>query len=375
MKKSIYFDFHTSFHPFPEAVENLKKPVNPHADSLYFRPYEHKLLEKDLWGEIFKFFGAESSASLILKQDLRSCLDSIAFNHYKNESFHSGKMHILVFHDHPLLKKAWDAYAPFGVTTTYLTADQQGLVTPEMLKKAITPRTTLVSISWANPLTGIIQPVEALAQVCKEKGVHLHVDVSQVVGAKYFSIKDLGARYVTFDALRFFGAQPMAGLFFCDSQDAKLEPSQFYGSINQLLSLKTTLYHVQERIDDLHLEVARLRRLFEKKLAQKIPQVESMLPAVEKLPQISVMCFPNAMNETLLYFLSLEKVFPSLAEKERLSLTQLLASFGIEEKKASCCLSFFLSHLTQEEDVLEAVERISTAYHKALQFSQGLQRN
>lgn len=169
MKKSIYFDFHTSLHPFKEAVENLKKPVHPHSSSLYFRPSEHKLMEKDLWGQLFKFFGADEACSLVLKQDLRSCLDTIAFNHYKNESFHSGKMQVLVFHDIPLLKGAWDAYAPFGVAATYLSSDDKGLLTPDILKKAITPRTTLVSISWANPLTGVIQPIEALAAVCKEK--------------------------------------------------------------------------------------------------------------------------------------------------------------------------------------------------------------
>lgn len=374
MKKSIYFDFHTSLHPFKEAVENLKKPLNPHSNSLYFTPSEHKLLEKDLWGQLFKFFGADEASSLVLKQDLPSCLNSIAFSHYKNESFHSGKMQVLVFHDMPLLKSAWDAYAPFGVVTTYLSSDDKGLLTPDILRKAITPRTTLVSICWANPITGVIQPIEALAEVCKEKGVFLHVDVSHIVGAKYFSIKDLGARYVTFDALKFFGATPMSGVFFCHSQDAKLEPSKFNGHLHEMLSLKTTLYQVTERIDDLHLEVARLKRLFEKKLSQVIQGCEPLLLDVEKLPQVSVMFFPKVMNETLLYFLSLEKVYPSFAEKDLLSLTELLIAKGVAEKKACCCLSFSLSHLLEEQDIIEAAERIERAYQKTLQFSQGLDR-
>jgi cysteine desulfurase len=372
MKKSLYFDIHTSLHPFKEALENLKKPITPHACSLYFRPSEHKLLEKDLWDEVVKFFGAESFHSLVLKQDLCSCLDSIAFNHYKNESFQSGKMHILVFYDAPSLKKAWNAYVPFGVMVSDVHPDEKGLLTPDLLRKAITPRTTLVSISWANPLTGVIQPLEALAQVCKEKGVFLHVDVSSVVGAKYFSIKDLGARYVTFNSLKFFGASPLSGVFFCDSQDAKLEPSKFLGTLNELQAFKTTLYHVYERIDDLHLEIARLKRMFEKKLSQKITGCEPLLLNVDKLPQVSVFYFPKVMNETLLYFLSLEKVYPSIGEKELLSLAELLLAKGIEQTKAFSSLSFSLSHLLEEEDIIEAVERIYRAYHKALQFSQGL---
>jgi cysteine desulfurase len=372
MKKSLYFDIHTSLHPFKEAADNLKKPLTPHACSLYFRPSEHKLLEKDLLEEVFKFFGAEFFYSLVLKQDLRSCLDSIAFNHYKNESFHSGKMHVLVFHDAPSLKKAWEAYAPFGLMVTDVHPDQKGLLTPDLLRKAITPRTTLVSVCWANPLTGVIQPIEALAEICKEKGVFLHVDVSSVVGAKYFLIKDLGARYVTFNSLKFFGASPLAGVFFCDSQDAKVEPSKFYGTLNELQALKTTLYHVYERIDDLHLEIARLKRLFEKKLSLKITGCESLLQSVDKLPHVCVMCFPKVMNETFLYFLSLEKVYPSLAENDFLPLAELLLAKEIEQTKAFSSLSFSLSHLHSEEDIEEAVERIYRAYHKALQFSQGM---
>lgn len=180
---------------------------------------------------------------------------------------------------------------------------------------------------------------------------------------------------MTFDALKFFGASPMSGVFFCNSQDAKLEPSKFNGHLHEMLSLQTTLYQVTERIDDLHLEVARLKRLFEKKLSQRIQGCEPLLLDVEKLPQVSVMFFPKVMNENLLYFLSLEKVYPSFAENNHLSLSELLITKGISEKKASSCLCFSLSHLLEEEDVIEAIERIERAYQKTLQFSQGLERS
>lgn len=375
MKKSIYFDFHTSLHPFKEALENLKRPINPHCQSLYFAPNEIKVVEKDLWDEVFKFFGASKECSLVLKQDMRSCLDLLTFSHYRNEIFHSGKQQVLVAQDAPLLKACWDAYAPFGVVTSMLSCDAKGLITPEALKKALSPRTTLVSICWAHPLTGVIQPIEALAQVCKDKGVALHVDMSHVVGTKYFSLKDIGARYVTFNAQKFFGAAPLSGVFFCDAADAKLAPSQSSGSLNELLSFKTTLYQVHERIDDLHLEVARLRRLFEKKLLQLIPESNVLNTDVEKLPQVSVIYFPKVMHETLLYFLSLEKVFPSLAENDRASLSEMLLMQGISSKQAYGALSFCLSHLTTEEQIHEALERICIAYQKSLQFSQGLERS
>ena len=69
----------------------------------------------------------------------------------------------------------------------------------EILEEALRPRTSLVSLSWANGLTGVIHPVADLAEACQAKGVCLHVDASYAIGKHYFRFEDLNIDYLTFD--------------------------------------------------------------------------------------------------------------------------------------------------------------------------------
>src|SRR5205085_971372 len=65
---------------------------------------------------------------------------------------------------------------------TYLPLKSDGLVDLNMLRDAITDKTILVSIMYANNEIGVIQPVAEIGKICKEKGVLFHTDGVQAVG-------------------------------------------------------------------------------------------------------------------------------------------------------------------------------------------------
>jgi cysteine desulfurase len=60
--------------------------------------------------------------------------------------------------------------------------DQYGVMNPNDVAQAITDRTVLVSVMFANNEVGTIQPVAEIAQVCHERGVYFHTDAVQAVG-------------------------------------------------------------------------------------------------------------------------------------------------------------------------------------------------
>ena len=78
------------------------------------------------------------------------------------------------------------------ITVKLLRPDAQGLLSPEVLRRAITARTGLVIVCHASNVTGVIQPVSALGAICQEKGVPFLVDAAQTAGTLE----------VTLDALR-----------------------------------------------------------------------------------------------------------------------------------------------------------------------------
>lgn len=69
-----------------------------------------------------------------------------------------------------------------GIRVTYLPLKGDGMIDLEMLKEAITDKTILVSIMYANNEIGVIQPVAEIGKICKERGVLFHTDGVQAVG-------------------------------------------------------------------------------------------------------------------------------------------------------------------------------------------------
>src|ERR1700687_4389121 len=70
----------------------------------------------------------------------------------------------------------------YGFEITYLPVEKDGLVNPDAVRKAITPKTILISIMYANNEIGIINPIAEIGKIAKEHGVLFHVDGVQAVG-------------------------------------------------------------------------------------------------------------------------------------------------------------------------------------------------
>jgi len=84
-----------------------------------------------------------------------------------------------------------------GVRVTYLPVDRDGLLKPADLETAISDDTAIVSLMWANNETGVIFPVEKIAQVCKARGVLFHCDAVQAVGKLPIDVRTLPVDYLS----------------------------------------------------------------------------------------------------------------------------------------------------------------------------------
>ncbi len=79
-----------------------------------------------------------------------------------------------------------------GFHVTYLPVDQQGQVDPAAVAAAITPRTLLISVMHANNETGVLQPIAAIAEIARRRGVLMHTDAAQSVGKVPVDVAALG---------------------------------------------------------------------------------------------------------------------------------------------------------------------------------------
>ncbi|HEV8435157.1 MAG TPA: cysteine desulfurase family protein, partial [Thermoanaerobaculia bacterium] len=101
--------------------------------------------------------------------------------------------------------------AKHGVEVTILAPDREGFVDPEALHDAFRSNTRLVSIEAANGEIGTIQPIDALAAICRERGVLFHSDVTQAAGKIPVDLSQVDL--ASFSAHKFYGPKGIGALY------------------------------------------------------------------------------------------------------------------------------------------------------------------
>src|ERR1019366_7236850 len=100
-----------------------------------------------------------------------------------------------------------------GYRVTYLPVKGDGLVDLDMLREAITDKTILVSIMYANNEIGVIQPVAEIGRICRERGVHFHTDGVQAVGKVPIDVNKDNIDIMSITAHKLYGPKGVGALY------------------------------------------------------------------------------------------------------------------------------------------------------------------
>ncbi len=199
----------------------------------------------------------------------------------------------------------------------------------------------MLSLSWANSLTGVIHPVWDIMEVCKEKEIKLHINLNAVIGKLYFQLQEIEADFFTFKGA-IISKEPVVLAF----EDFDADQHEQLDFLNQ------TLKEAADQIDHLSTETARLRDKLETSAAQMISLCRLPFQYVHRLPHIGVVAIGGIGAEALLYLLAAQGIYAN--------------------RYGQNGISFELSAKTTEEEIDRIIETMSPLAKKLQTYSSRL---
>jgi cysteine desulfurase NifS len=257
-----------------------------------------------------------------------------------------------------------------GFEVTYLDIDSQGLISLDDLENAITDKTILISIMFANNEIGTVQPVKEISEIAKKHGIWFHTDAVQALGNIPINVKELGIDMMSMSAHKIYGPKGVGALYI---RKGVVIPSYMNGGAQEnkrragtenmagIVGFGKAAEMAEERLAEHSRKIAELRDYFTEQILAKIPEVEINGSMEHRLPGNINLIFNYIEGESLLLLMDSKGIYASTGSacsSASLTPSHVLKALKLPYEKIHSSIRFTIGDFTTKEDLDYAVEEI-----------------
>jgi len=265
--------------------------------------------------------------------------------------------------EHPAVLSTCKHLQKEGFEVTYLDVDKDGLLDLEELTKAITPKTILISVMFANNETGVIFPIKEIGRIAREKGVAFHTDAVQAAGKIKIDVQDLNVDLMTISGHKLYAPKGIGALFI--KRGTRLVPlihgghqeRNRRGGTENVAGIVAMGKAAEIAMRDMDKEVEHLQALkerLEKGMADKVPHIKVNGHADKRLPNTSNISFEFVEGESLLLNLDMKGIAASSGSactSGSLEPSHVLVSMGLTHELSHGSVRFSLGKSNTIEEI------------------------
>ena len=267
-----------------------------------------------------------------------------------------------------------------GFEATYLGVKENGLLDLEVLRAAIRPDTVLVSVMAVNNEIGVIQDIEAIGKICREKGVIFHVDAAQATGKMPIDLTKLPVDLMSFSAHKTYGPKGIGALYVRRKPRVRLEAQMHGGGHERGMRSGTLATHQIAGMgeafriakEEMATENERIRMLRDRLYngLKDIEEVHLNGDMDQRVPHNLNVSFNFVEGESLIMAIKdLAVSSGSACTSASLEPSYVLRALGRSDELAHSSIRFSIGRFTTEEEVDYAIKLLHEKIGKLRELS------
>jgi cysteine desulfurase len=368
----IYLDYQATTPMDPRVLEAMLpyftyKFGNPHSRSHAYGWEAEEGVEKAR-GQVAKLIGADEKEVIFTSGATES--NNLAIRGVA-EFYKDRKNHIVTtVTEHKCVLDTCRHLEQSGFEVTYLPVQKNGLVDLDVLRNAITDKTVVVSVMAVNNEIGVIQPLEEIGKICREKKAFFHTDAAQAVGKIPLDVEKMNIDLMSISGHKIYGPKGIGALYVRRKPRVRLVPLIVGGGQERGFrsgTLPTPLcVGLGEAAEicskEMEGEAKRLKKLQDrmlKGLQDKLKEIYLNGDLEQRIPGNLNISFAYVEGESLMMGIKgLSVSSGSACTSASLEPSYVLRALGVEEEMAHTSLRIGLGRFTTEHEVDTAVDEL-----------------